>query len=173
MAETGLYLQRELPRLETSIVLTRAMTQLGFEGGDGLRNITESLMAVQPVRPGVYVLNAQSRVSCLSRSQEWHSRSVCVRRSSVSERLTRASSVIFRVPSYGSWSDKGSQGSARRPSERTISHCQIAHLPGVSYLQDELMLGVSQPSGSDCPNNWQPIVFVKVTGGLRESLIPP
>jgi L-asparaginase len=37
------------------IVLTGAMTPLGFEGSDGLQNLTESLTAVQLVRAGVYV----------------------------------------------------------------------------------------------------------------------
>ena len=56
MVETGLYLQRALPQLETPIVLTGAMTPLGFEGSDGLQNLTESLLAVQLIRPGVYVV---------------------------------------------------------------------------------------------------------------------
>ena len=37
------------------IVLTGAMTPLGFEGSDGLQNLTESLLAVQSIRAGVYV----------------------------------------------------------------------------------------------------------------------
>jgi len=56
MVETGLYLQRSLPQLEMPIVLTGAMTPLGFEGSDGLQNLTESLLAVQLVRPSVYVV---------------------------------------------------------------------------------------------------------------------
>ncbi len=55
MIKTGLYLQRALPQLETPIVLTGAMTPLGFEGSDGLQNLTESLLAAQLVRPGVYI----------------------------------------------------------------------------------------------------------------------
>jgi len=56
MVETGLYLQRALPELKSSIVLTGAMTPLGFEGSDGLQNLTESLMAVQLLPPGVHVV---------------------------------------------------------------------------------------------------------------------
>jgi L-asparaginase len=56
MVETGLYLQRALPNLTTPIVLTGAMTPLGFEGSDGLQNLTESLFAVQLLRPGIYVV---------------------------------------------------------------------------------------------------------------------
>ena len=56
MVQTGLYLYRALPNLQMPIVLTGAMTPLGFEGSDGLQNLTESLLAVQLVRPGVYVV---------------------------------------------------------------------------------------------------------------------
>jgi L-asparaginase/Glu-tRNA(Gln) amidotransferase subunit D len=56
MVETGHYLQRALPQLETLIVLTGAMTPLGFEGSDSLQNLTESLMSVQLLRPGIYVV---------------------------------------------------------------------------------------------------------------------
>ena len=55
LVETGLLLQRELPVLQVPIVLTGAMTPLGFEGSDGLQNLTESLLAVRLLQPGVYV----------------------------------------------------------------------------------------------------------------------
>ena len=55
MVQTGLYLQRALPDVKVPIVLTGAMTPLGFEGSDGLQNLTESLMVIQLVRAGVYV----------------------------------------------------------------------------------------------------------------------
>jgi L-asparaginase len=55
MVETGLYLQRALPELKLPVVLTGAMTPLGFEGSDGLQNLTESLIAAQLLRAGVYV----------------------------------------------------------------------------------------------------------------------
>jgi L-asparaginase len=32
------------------------MTPLGFEGSDGLQNLTESLMAARLLEPGVYVV---------------------------------------------------------------------------------------------------------------------
>ena len=56
MVQTGLYLQRALPELQVPIVLTGAMTPLGFEGSDGLQNLAESLLAVQLLHPGVYVV---------------------------------------------------------------------------------------------------------------------
>ena len=56
MVQTALYLQRALPELGEPIVLTGAMTPLGFEGSDGLQNLTESLLAVQLLHPGVYVV---------------------------------------------------------------------------------------------------------------------
>ena len=56
MVETGLYLQRALRELHVPIVLTGAMTPLGFEKSDGLQNLAESLMAVQLVRAGGYVV---------------------------------------------------------------------------------------------------------------------
>src|SRR6267154_1118996 len=55
MVETGLLLKQNLANLQSPIVLTGAMTPLGFEGSDGLQNLTESLMAIQLVRAGVYV----------------------------------------------------------------------------------------------------------------------
>jgi L-asparaginase len=56
MVETGLYLQHALPELKVPIVLTGAMTPLGFEGSDGLQNLTESLFAARIVAPGIYVV---------------------------------------------------------------------------------------------------------------------
>src|SRR3984957_14910863 len=56
MVQSGLYLERALPVLQAPIVLTGAMTPLGFEGSDGLQNLTESLLAVQLLPPGVYVV---------------------------------------------------------------------------------------------------------------------
>jgi L-asparaginase len=56
MVETGLYLQQALPELKVPIVLTGAMTPLGFEGSDGLQNLTESLFAVRILAPGIYVV---------------------------------------------------------------------------------------------------------------------
>ncbi len=56
MVQTGLYLQHALPELKIPIVLTGAMTPLGFEGSDGLQNLTESLFAVRILTPGIYVV---------------------------------------------------------------------------------------------------------------------
>jgi L-asparaginase len=56
MIETGLLLQKNLPGLTVPIILTGAMTPLGFEGSDGLQNMTESLLAARLLSPGVYVV---------------------------------------------------------------------------------------------------------------------
>ena len=56
MVQTGLYLQRAIPQLAMPIIFTGAMAPLGFEGSDGLQNLTESLMAMQFVKAGVYVV---------------------------------------------------------------------------------------------------------------------
>lgn len=56
LVETGLLLQKSLPDLRAPIVLTGAMTPLGFEGSDGLQNMTESLLAARLLPPGVYLV---------------------------------------------------------------------------------------------------------------------
>jgi len=56
MVQTGLHLKQSLPELKVPIVLTGAMTPLGFEGSDGLQNLTESLFAVRILEPGIYVV---------------------------------------------------------------------------------------------------------------------
>jgi L-asparaginase len=56
MVQTGLYLQRALADLAIPIVMTGAMVPLGFEDGDGLQNLTESLFAIRVLRPGIYVV---------------------------------------------------------------------------------------------------------------------
>ena len=56
MVQTGLYLKKALTALKVPIVLTGAMTPLGFEGSDGLQNLTESLFAVRILDPGIYVV---------------------------------------------------------------------------------------------------------------------
>jgi len=56
MVQTGLHLKLSLPDLKVPIVLTGAMTPIGFEGSDGLQNLTESLFAVRLLDPGVYVV---------------------------------------------------------------------------------------------------------------------
>ena len=56
MVQTGVYLKQALPELKVPIVLTGAMTPLGFEGSDGLQNLTESLFAVRVLGPGIYLV---------------------------------------------------------------------------------------------------------------------
>jgi L-asparaginase len=56
MAETGIYIQGAFPDLAVPIVLTGAMRPLGFEGSDGLQNLTESLLAARLLAPGVYIV---------------------------------------------------------------------------------------------------------------------
>ena len=56
MVETGLLLKTSVANLRVPIVLTGAMTPLGFEGSDGLQNLTESLLAARTLPPGVYVV---------------------------------------------------------------------------------------------------------------------
>jgi L-asparaginase len=56
MVETGRYLEKSFADLKVPIILTGAMTPLGFEGSDGLQNLTESLLAGRLVAPGVYIV---------------------------------------------------------------------------------------------------------------------
>jgi len=57
MVETGLHLQSALPKLDVPIVLTGAMAPLGFEGSDALQNLTESLLALRILSPGIYIVS--------------------------------------------------------------------------------------------------------------------
>jgi L-asparaginase len=56
MVETGRFLEGAFADLKVPIILTGAMTPLGFEGSDGLQNLTESLLAARLLPPGVYVV---------------------------------------------------------------------------------------------------------------------
>ena len=56
MVETGLLLEKNLAGLRFPIVLTGAMTPLGFESSDGSQNLTESLFAARVLAPGVYIV---------------------------------------------------------------------------------------------------------------------
>jgi len=56
MVETGMFLKTNLGDLKFPIVLTGAMTPLGFESSDGLQNLTESLFAASVLAPGIYVV---------------------------------------------------------------------------------------------------------------------
>ncbi len=56
MVETGKHVQSGVPELQYPIILTGAMSPLGFEGSDGLQNLTESFLAARILPPGVYVV---------------------------------------------------------------------------------------------------------------------
>jgi L-asparaginase len=56
MIQSGLFLKRHLADEPVPIIFTGAMTPLGFEGSDGLQNLTESLFAARLVDPGTYVV---------------------------------------------------------------------------------------------------------------------
>jgi L-asparaginase len=56
IVETSLFLKQALPEVKIPIVLTGAMMPLGFEGSDGLQNLTESLFAVRLLSPGVFIV---------------------------------------------------------------------------------------------------------------------
>jgi L-asparaginase len=56
IVQSGLFLERSLPDLHVPIVMTGAMTPLGFEGSDGLQNLTESLFAIRLLKAGIYVV---------------------------------------------------------------------------------------------------------------------
>ncbi len=56
MVESGLVIQKAFPGLKIPVILTGAMTPLGFEGSDGLQNLTESLLAARLLPSGVFVV---------------------------------------------------------------------------------------------------------------------
>jgi L-asparaginase len=56
MVETGLHLKNNLESLPVPIILTGAMTPLGFERSDGLQNLTESLIAARILPAGVWLI---------------------------------------------------------------------------------------------------------------------
>jgi L-asparaginase len=56
MVETGLCLKRNLTTLDIPVIMTGAMTPLGFENSDGLQNLTESLFAARILPPGVWLV---------------------------------------------------------------------------------------------------------------------
>ena len=49
-------MKKSLGELNFPIILTGAMTPLGFESSDGLQNLTESLLAARVMSPGIYVV---------------------------------------------------------------------------------------------------------------------
>ena len=56
MVETGRLLKREINNLKYPVILTGAMTPLGFERSDGLQNLTESLFAAKTLAAGVWIV---------------------------------------------------------------------------------------------------------------------
>lgn len=56
MVETGKLLKRNLGELRFPVVMTGAMTPLGFERSDGLQNLTESLFAARVLGGGVWIV---------------------------------------------------------------------------------------------------------------------
>jgi L-asparaginase len=75
MVQTGMYLKNALGEIAHPVVLTGAMTPLGFESSDGLQNLTESLFAARVFPPGIYVVihNQAFPVEHVRKDQE-HSR---------------------------------------------------------------------------------------------------
>jgi L-asparaginase len=71
LVETGLLLKRRLRRLKFPVVLTGAMTPLGFEKSDGLQSLTESLLAARLLPPGVYLV-IHSQVFPIDRVRKDH-----------------------------------------------------------------------------------------------------
>lgn len=56
MVESGKAIENAFPAPPVPIVLTGAMSPLGFERSDGLQNLTESLFAARLLPPGVYIV---------------------------------------------------------------------------------------------------------------------
>jgi L-asparaginase len=56
MVQTGQLLKRQLTALTHPVILTGAMTPLGFERSDGLQNLTEALFAARTLPPGVWIV---------------------------------------------------------------------------------------------------------------------
>lgn len=56
MVETGRLLKQKLHEIAAPVILTGAMTPLGFERSDGLQNLTEALFAARTLKPGVWIV---------------------------------------------------------------------------------------------------------------------
>jgi L-asparaginase len=56
MVVTGRLLKQRLHDPKFPVILTGAMTPLGFERSDGLQNLTESLFAARVLGPGVWIV---------------------------------------------------------------------------------------------------------------------
>jgi L-asparaginase len=77
MVVTGRLLKRRLTPLRRPIVLTGAMTPLGFERSDGLQNLTESLFAARVLPPGVWIV-MHGRVFDADHARKDHERATFV-----------------------------------------------------------------------------------------------
>ena len=56
MVQTGRLLKRSIGTPAFPVILTGAMTPLGFERSDGLQNLTEALFAARILPPGVWIV---------------------------------------------------------------------------------------------------------------------
>jgi len=56
MVETGKLLKQKLGDTVHPVILTGAMSPLGFERSDGLQNLTESLLAARILKSGVWIV---------------------------------------------------------------------------------------------------------------------
>ncbi len=56
MVETGRLIKARIENPAHAVVLTGAMTPLGFERSDGLQNLTESLLAARILPTGVWIV---------------------------------------------------------------------------------------------------------------------
>ncbi len=56
MVESGVAIEKAFPAPPAPVILTGAMSPLGFERSDGLQNLTESLFAARLLDPGVYIV---------------------------------------------------------------------------------------------------------------------
>jgi L-asparaginase len=96
LVETGLILKKRLKHLKFPVVLTGAMTPLGFEKSDGLQNLTESLLAARLLPPGVYlVIHSQVFPIDRVRKDRKHSRFV---RAAVRNNGARKKAVVTPRP---------------------------------------------------------------------------
>jgi L-asparaginase len=84
MVTSGVLIEESFPKLEVPIVLTGAMTPLGFDRSDGLQNLTESLLATQLIDPGVYVV-MHGQVFSVSQTRKDPKRKTFVRIEETSE----------------------------------------------------------------------------------------
>jgi L-asparaginase len=56
LSVTGHYLEKNMPNLPIPVVLTGAMRPFEFRDTDAIQNVTESLLALRMLGPGVYVV---------------------------------------------------------------------------------------------------------------------